>query len=115
MTLHADSFAPDLSLVAFDGDQIAGYVLSYRDEDPARVYIGQVGTRRPWRKRGLAAGTLVAVLRLAAQAGMKVAALGVDATSLTGAVGVYERAGFAVEFRSVSYRTALQPVTRSAG
>ena len=26
---------------------IAGYILSYRDNDPGRIYIGRIGTRRP--------------------------------------------------------------------
>jgi mycothiol synthase len=109
MSVRASSFLPGLSLLALDGDEIAGYVLSYRDGDPDRLYVGQVGVRRPWRKRGLAGGLLVEVLRLAAAAGLKTAALGVDATSPTGAVGVYERAGFTVEHRAVSYAREIEP------
>jgi ribosomal protein S18 acetylase RimI-like enzyme len=46
---------------------------------------------------------LAKVLAAAAQAGKSTAALGVDADSPTGAVGVYERVGFTVEQRAVTY------------
>jgi len=106
-TTRSDSFRPDLSRVAFDGDEIAGYVLSYDDADEARAYVGQVGTRRPWRRRGLAGALLADVLGAAAAAGKSHAYLGVDADSPTGAVGVYERVGFEVEARGVAYRKLL--------
>jgi ribosomal protein S18 acetylase RimI-like enzyme len=44
----------------------------------------------------------------AAAAGKTKAALGVDADSPTGAVGVYERVGFAEHARFVAYRRPLR-------
>jgi mycothiol synthase len=107
LTVRSERFAPELSLLAFDGDEIAGYLLGYRDTDPQRLYIGQVGVRKPWRRRGLAAALLTEAMTAAADAGMTHAALGVDAASPTGAVGVYERAGFTVESRAVTYAASL--------
>jgi mycothiol synthase len=104
LTVRAETFRPDLSRIAFDGDRIAGYLLSYDDAEPDRVYIGAVGTRRPWRRRGLAGSLLAEVLGAAGEAGKACAALGVDADSPTGAVSVYERAGFTTECRAVAYR-----------
>jgi mycothiol synthase len=43
------------------------------------------------------------VLRVAGAAGNAKVLLGVDADSPTGAVGVYERVGFQVENRAVTY------------
>jgi ribosomal protein S18 acetylase RimI-like enzyme len=106
-TTRSDTFRPDLSRLTFDGEEIAGYLLTYDDADEDRVYIGQVGTRRPWRRRGLAGALLADVLAGAAAAGKGVAYLSVDADSPTGAVGVYERVGFEVEARSVSYQRTL--------
>ncbi len=108
MTIRSSGYRPELSRIALDGDEIAGYVLGYGDADPDRLYIGQVGTRRPWRRRGLAAALLAEVLGAAAQAGLGTATLGVDGASPTGAVGVYERAGFVVESRGVAYRKPLR-------
>jgi ribosomal protein S18 acetylase RimI-like enzyme len=106
-TTRSELFRPELSRIAFDGDEIAGYVLAYDDADPDRAYVGQVGTRRPWRRRGLAGGLLADVLGAAARAGKGHVYLGVDADSPTGAVGVYERVGFEVEARAVAYRKPL--------
>jgi mycothiol synthase len=106
-TTKNDLFRPDLSRIAFDGDEIASYILSYDDADPDRVYVGQVGTRRPWRRRGLAGALLADVLASTAATGKGHVYLAVDADSPTGAVGVYERVGFAVESRSVSYHKRL--------
>jgi GNAT superfamily N-acetyltransferase len=108
MTLRSSGFRPELSRIAVDGGEIAAYVLGYTDADPGRLYIGQVGTRRPWRRRGLAAALLAEVLGAASEAGLGTAALGVDGASPTGAVGVYERAGFVVESRAVAYRRPLR-------
>ncbi|MCW2640995.1 MAG: GCN5-related N-acetyltransferase [Dactylosporangium sp.] len=109
LTVRSQAFIPELSVVASDGDEIAGYVLSYGDADPARIYIGQVGVRRPWRRRGLAGALLSRVLDAARAAGKDFAALGVDADSPTGAVGVYERVGFTAESRAVTYSRSLMP------
>ena len=107
LTVGSADFLPDLSRVALDGDQIAGYVLTYVSPEPGRGYVGQVGVRRPWRRRGLASAMLVDVLRSSGAAGFQTMALGVDADSPTGAVGVYERVGFAVESRGVTFAAAL--------
>ena len=106
ITTRSRGFRAHLSRVAFDGDAIAGYVLGYADNSPDRVYIGQVGTRRPWRRRGLAGAMLDEVMVAAHADGLKFAGLGVDAANPTGAVGVYERVGFRVESRFVAFRKA---------
>jgi ribosomal protein S18 acetylase RimI-like enzyme len=111
LSVRAESFRPELSRLAFDGDELVGYVMSYQDADPSRLYVGQVGTRRPWRRRGVAAGLLGEVIAAAKQAGYASVSLGVDADSPTGAVGVYERVGFSVEFRAVSYSKPLPAVS----
>jgi mycothiol synthase len=107
LTVRSEPFRPDLSRLAFDRDELAGYLLGYRDAAPDRLYIGQVGVRPGWRRRGLAGALLAEVLAAAAAAGLTRAGLGVDADSPTGAVGVYQRVGFTVESRAVTYATPL--------
>jgi mycothiol synthase len=107
LTLRNGAFRPDLSRVVFDSDEIAGYLLSFRDPDPGRVLVGRVGTRRPWRGRGVASALLAEVLEASARAGHPHVCLGVDAGSLTGAVEVYERAGFVQEHCFVAYRRPI--------
>ena len=106
-TVRSETFRADLSPMVFDGDDLVAYVLTYDDADPDRVYIGQVGTLRRWRRRGLAGMLLADVLAGAAATGKGHAYLSVDADSPTGAVGVYEGAGFTTETRAVEYRLSL--------
>ncbi len=102
-------FRPDLSLVAMAGGQVAGYSLGYVYPEDVEVrgrteaWVGQLGTRRPWRRQGLASALLAATMRAAAAAGIEHLMLGVDAANSTGAVGVYERAGFVPARRWVYY------------
>ncbi|WP_112241435.1 GNAT family N-acetyltransferase [Kribbella monticola] len=104
---------PDLSFLILDGDQIVSYALSYEYEaDTAatgirEIYIGQVGTRRSHRGRGLARAALARVMSDAAGAGYGRASLGVDAENPTGALGLYENLGFTTSAQIVTYRLPL--------
>ncbi len=107
LVLDNESYRPDLSRLALDGDEIAGYLLGYNDADPERLYIGQIGTRRPWRGKGLASALIAEAFTAAAKDGLPRVSLGVDAENPTGAVGVYERAGFVKEHSFVAYRRPI--------
>jgi mycothiol synthase len=91
---------PSLWQVAWDGDEIAGSVINginRSENEQIGLDIGwldSVSTRRPWRRRGLAAALIARSLVVLRDRGMQIAALGVDTESPTGALGVYERAGF---------------------
>lgn len=93
-------FRPDLTLVALDGDQVAAYTLNRVLTDGLSAdskpfgYLDKVGTRRSWRKRGLATALMGEAMRLFRAEGLDEAYLGVDAHNPTGALGVYERLGF---------------------
>ncbi len=58
-TTGSPAFRPDLSFVAVAGDGIAGYLLAYDGADNAHV-VGQVGTLREWRRKGVASALLYA-------------------------------------------------------
>jgi len=100
-------FRGDLSFVVFDGEEIAGYTVNYVVESDWEAiglregWVGQLGVRRPWRKRGLATALLVRSMEAFRAAGLEAATLGVDAENPTGALGVYERVGFRPIRRSV--------------
>jgi mycothiol synthase len=108
-------FDASLFVIAWDGDEIAGAVLNFIDENEnellkrRRGLLGSVFVRRPWRRRGLAAALVARSLVLLGERGMTSAWLGVDADNPTGALGVYERAGFAVHSRGSAYRKSLEP------
>jgi ribosomal protein S18 acetylase RimI-like enzyme len=100
-------FRPDLSFVVFDGDEIAGYTVNYVVESDWEAngvregWVGQLGVRRRWRKRGLATALLVRSMEAFLAADLEAATLGVDAENPTGALSVYERVGFRPIRRSV--------------
>jgi mycothiol synthase len=96
--------------VAWDGNQVAGMVLSFinheenREYNRKRGYTEEISVRRPWRKRGLARSLIVQSLHEIKQRGMTEAALGVDAENLTGALRLYESVGYKVTLRSMLLR-----------
>lgn len=93
-------FRGDLSFVVLDGEEIAGYAVNYVSEADWEAtgvregWVGQLGVRRTWRKRGLATALLVRSMEAFRAADLEAATLGVDAENPTGALGVYERVGF---------------------
>jgi mycothiol synthase len=106
----------DLSLwiIAFDGNEVAGGILNTIDaaENAAlgmrRGWLSSVFTRRPWRRRGLAHALISHSLVALRERGMTSASLGVDADNPSGALGIYERNGFEVTYRSTAWRKAFQ-------
>jgi GNAT superfamily N-acetyltransferase len=110
ITARSQSFLPELSLLAFDGPELAGYLLTYLHADPHTVYAGELGVRRPWRGQGLASALLAQLLDLAGRAGNKLVTLSVDAASPSKAVGIYERAGFTTESSTVTFSRPLAPL-----
>lgn len=92
---HDEQFDPSLWFLAIDGDEIAGLSLCKEtsNEDPNMGWVNVLGVRRPWRKRGLGLALLQHSFREFYSRGKTRAGLGVDASSLTGATRLYEKAG----------------------
>lgn len=111
--IESPEYQPDLLLIAWDGDQVAGGVINaiYAEENEAlglrRGWLDSVFTRRPWRRRGLAKALIARSLHLLRDRGMDIAALGVDADNPTGALGLYESFGFEVVERGSAWRKPL--------
>ncbi|MBI3241644.1 MAG: GNAT family N-acetyltransferase [Chloroflexi bacterium] len=112
--LDAPHFRPELWLLAWDGDQAAGFNFNF--VNPGYIervgrkegHVAEVGVRRPWRKRGLATALLTQTLRLLREAGMDYALLGVDAENPYQAGRLYENVGFRETRRNVVYRKTLE-------
>jgi mycothiol synthase len=108
------AFEPASSFLVLDGEEIAAYVLSYFWAAGAAAtgvregYVGQLGTRAAWRKRGLASALLAHALAAFHAAGYHRAGLDVDTDNASGALGLYQRHGFAVDVRRVTY---LRPIS----
>lgn len=119
------AFRADLSFVAIAENPTAGGVADGSDEPVAillshyfeadtqatgvsEAWISVIGTRREHRRRGVAGALLASALRQAQRDGFGRAGLGVDAASPTGALGLYQSAGFTVEHRHARYVMAYQ-------
>ncbi len=112
--IESPDFQPDLMVVAWDGDEVAGAVLNAIDADEnaelgvERGWLDSVFTRRAWRRRGLARVLIVRSLHLLRERGMAVAVLGVDADNPSGAFGLYEGTGFAPIERTIAWRRPME-------
>ncbi|HET6380761.1 MAG TPA: GNAT family N-acetyltransferase, partial [candidate division Zixibacteria bacterium] len=112
--LNDPDYDPDLFVVAWDGDEIAGAVVNVVNEHEnrelgrARGLLDSVFVRRPWRGRGLGAALVARSLVLLRERGMTSAWLGVDAENPTGALRLYEKAGFRVHRRGTNYRKPME-------
>jgi mycothiol synthase len=104
------NFDPTLWRVAWDGDRIAGMVLSFINKaentefNRKRGYTENICVLRPWRKQGLAKALIALSLKALKERGMDHAALGVDAENTSGATHLYEIMGYRVVGRSTIYR-----------
>ena len=72
-------------------------------------HVCLLGTRRGYRRRGLARTLLAAGLQRLQSQGMDTATIGVDTQNPSGAVALYTSVGFAENFRSTVYRKVLSP------
>jgi GNAT superfamily N-acetyltransferase len=88
---------PDLWVIAWDGDEVAGYASGSAADDGGMV--DGLAVRKPWRHRGLGQALLTAQFRTFVARGVTPVRLFVDAQNATGAVALYERVGMRVERR----------------
>lgn len=107
------TFNPALWQVAWDGEEVAGGVLTFIDHAEnaeygrLRGYTETIFTRRRWRRRGLARALIARSLQVQKAQGMTESALGVDAENLSGALDLYKSMGFEVVKRHTTYRKPL--------
>lgn len=100
---------PSLWRVAWAGDEVAGMVLSFIDQNQnaeynrLRGWTENICVRRPWRRLGLARSLLMQSLHAIKERGMREAALGVDTENLSGALRLYESVGFRPVKRFTTY------------
>ena len=100
------NYDPTLWFLVRDGDEIAAVARSEANRNGGG-YVGHLGVRRPWRKRGLGLAMLHRVFGECYARGITRIGLGVDAESLTGATRLYERAGMKVKEHFVRYEKSF--------
>jgi GNAT superfamily N-acetyltransferase len=90
---HA-SFAPALSRLAIDGDEIVGVAVAFDFPGTAEGWVQQLATRATHRHRGIARALLQASFAAFHDAGQRMICLSTD--SRTGALTLYERLGMRI-------------------
>ncbi|MGE5642995.1 MAG: GNAT family N-acetyltransferase [Byssovorax cruenta] len=106
-----EDFDPTLMFLAMDGEEIAGISLCppHSFEDPEMGWVGTLGVRREWRKRGIGMALLRHSFNEFYRRGKRKVGLGVDAQNLTGALRLYESAGMHVHQAFDQYEKELRP------
>jgi mycothiol synthase len=105
------NFDPSLWFLAMDGDEIAGICLCTRSrtEYPGAAWVKVLGVRRPWRKQGIGLALLHHAFGIFYREGKAKVGLGVDASNLTGATRLYEKAGMSVVKFNDVYEKEIRP------
>jgi GNAT superfamily N-acetyltransferase len=105
------AYDPRFWFVAMDGNEMAGICICRREdpEDAESGWVNELGVRREWRKRGLGYALLRQAFAAFYADGKKRAGLGVDASNLTGALHLYERAGMRVSRQFNQFEKEFRP------
>jgi mycothiol synthase len=99
-------FDPTLWMIAWDRDEIAGF--SQNRYRTGIGWIGTLGVRRPWRKRGLGEALLLHSFAEFYRRGTTTIGLGVDAQNPTGATRLYQKVGMHAASEFVIYEKELR-------
>jgi ribosomal protein S18 acetylase RimI-like enzyme len=100
--------------VVFDGEEIAGQVLNFFDEDENRTlgkrrgWTEDISVQRKWRNQGVAKAAIAESMRMFKEMGMTEVALEVHTTNPTGAYQLYEGLGYEVIETGHEFRKRLQ-------
>jgi mycothiol synthase len=102
----AHDFDQSLWFLVRDGGELAAIA---RCEAGRRGggFVGMLGVRKPWRRRGLGLALLLHAFREFRARGEERVSLGVDAENPTGAAQLYERAGMHVVTEYVTFERGL--------
>ena len=100
---------PSLVPVAWVGDEVVAFSLNYPKRNGDWGWIGTLGVREGWRRRGLGLALLRESFHRFRSTGETTVALGVDVENPTGATRLYERAGMRVLWQADVWEKELRP------
>src|SRR3954465_11523060 len=99
-------FLPTPRVLVREGSEVAAVMRNEPDRSGAG-FVGALGVRKPWRRRGIALALLQHTFAEFYRRGTRRVTLGVDAENPTGATHLYERAGMHVAFEAIAYGKEL--------
>jgi mycothiol synthase len=105
-----DNLDPTLWFLAVDGDEIAGCSICAPSiaDDETRGYVDGLCVRPAWRRRGIALALLHQSFGEFHHRGYGAVELDMDSENLTGALGLYTKAGMHVIRRLITYEKVLR-------
>ena len=106
-TVRREGFDPSLWFLAFAGDEIAAVALCEYEQGDA--WVGELGVRRPWRRKGLGEALLQQAFGEFYRRGIRKVILNVDSQNLTGATRLYKRVGMRPVEQTDIYQLELRP------
>lgn len=101
-------FASTLAPVVWAGDDVVAFSRNYAKRNGDWGFVGTLGVRPAWRRRGLGLALLRESFRRFRETGETTAALGVDVENPTGATRLYERAGMRVLWQADVWQKELR-------
>jgi GNAT superfamily N-acetyltransferase len=104
--IEVPEFDPTLWFIVREEDEIAA-VLRGQPELGGAGWVGALGVRARWRKRGLGLALLHHAFGEFYRRGQPRVGLGVDAQNPTGATRLYERAGMHIAYEAVAFEKEL--------
>ncbi|MGZ8632163.1 MAG: GNAT family N-acetyltransferase [Actinomycetota bacterium] len=99
-------YDPSLIVLAFEGDQPVGVSVNMAADDSVG-WVGDLGVREPWRRRGVGRALLIRSFAELAARGHHEVRLGVDTENATGATHLYEGVGMSVRRRYDLYEKTV--------
>ena len=111
--LKSTEFMPDLWQIAWDGDEVAGSVQSYIDEDENRSFQRRRGhTERifvapAWRGKGVARALIARSLKDLRERGMTEAVLDTEEANVHEAYRLYQSMGYQIVYQFTWYQKSL--------
>jgi mycothiol synthase len=101
-------FDPSLVPVLWASDEVVAFSRNYPKRNGDWGWIGTLGVRPAWRRRGLGLALLRESFRRFRETGETTVALGVDVENPTGATRLYERAGMRVLWQADVWQKELR-------
>ena len=98
-------FAPEISPLAFDRDELVGVLLAFDYPELSEGWITQLATKASNRRRGIGRALLRTSFGWFFERGRRVA--GVSTDTRTGALGLYEKVGMRVQRQYTRYTKRL--------
>ena len=98
--LNDPTFTPDLWIIGYDGNEVAGNVINWINEEENKEfqrkwgYTEIISVRRPYRGKGLAKALVTQSMIRLRDLGVEHANLGVDSENPSGALGLYTGLGY---------------------